>query len=142
VTASVNGDDIHRLLANLVENAIRHTPAGTNVTVAVRRDGDVALIEVTDDGPGLPAGLGDQIFARFVRGGGPADVSAGGGTGLGLAIVRAVATAHGGDVEAGTAEAGGARLSVRIPASDEQPLLVRGAGAAQEPAPETSPKSF
>ena len=49
------------------------------------------MLEVTDDGPGLPDGLGDQIFARFVRGDGPADLATDSGTGLGLAIVKAVA---------------------------------------------------
>jgi signal transduction histidine kinase len=141
VTANVNGDDIHRLLANLIENAIRHTPAGTNVAVRVRREGDEALIEVTDDGPGLPAGLGDQIFGRFVRGGGPADVSAGGGTGLGLAIVKAVAAAHGGEVQAGTATEGGARFTVRIPASDERPVPVRPVEPPGR-APEAAPRKF
>ena len=49
------------------------------------------MLEVADDGPGLPDGVGDQIFARFVRGNGPADLAADSGTGLGLAIVKAVA---------------------------------------------------
>jgi signal transduction histidine kinase len=117
VEATVNPDDIHRLIANLVENSIRHTPAGTNVLVGVRVEGEAAVIEVTDDGPGLPAGLGDQVFSRFVRGGGPADRNSGSGTGLGLAIVKAVAEAHRGQVDAGTSAAGGARLTVRIPRS-------------------------
>ena len=117
VEATANPDDIHRLVANLVENAVRHTPAGTNVVVSVAADGDDAVIEVADDGPGLPAGLGDQIFARFVRGSGPADRAAGTGTGLGLAIVKAVTTAHGGSVEAGTSDAGGARFTARLPRS-------------------------
>ncbi len=55
-----------------------------------------AVLEVADDGPGIPEGLADQVFGRFVRGSGPADVTAESGTGLGLSIVRAVATAHGG----------------------------------------------
>ena len=123
VPAVVNRDDLHRLIANLIENAVRHTPAGTNVLVSVHRRGADAVIEVADDGPGLPAGIGDQVFARFVRGGGAADVSNGAGTGLGLAIVKAVATAHGGDVEAGTSATGGARFTVVIPAASSEETL-------------------
>ena len=58
------------------------------------------MLEVSDDGPGIPAGMESQIFSRFVRGSGPADVAGDSGTGLGLAIVKAVAKSHGGDVEA------------------------------------------
>jgi two-component system, OmpR family, sensor kinase len=116
VTVNGNRDELHRLALNLLENGVRHTPSGTEISIAVsRRNGD-AILEVSDDGPGLPAGVGnDALFARFVRGSGPADTSADGGAGLGLAIVKAVATAHGGDVEAGRSSAGGARFTVRIP---------------------------
>jgi two-component system, OmpR family, sensor kinase len=119
-----NPDDLHRLVLNLVENAVRHTPPGTPVDVAVRSEGASAVVEVDDAGSGAPDGLGEQIFARFVRGSGPADVSTGSGTGLGLAIVKAVATAHGGTVEVGGSPHGGARFTVRMPlaAIDEQRL--------------------
>jgi two-component system, OmpR family, sensor kinase len=110
-----NPDDLHRLAVNLVENGVRHTPPGSAVAVAVVRRDDEALLEVTDDGPGIPEEVGDQLFARFVRGDGPADLSVETGTGLGLAIVKAVAIAHGGSVEAGRSPAGGARFSVRLP---------------------------
>ena len=73
------------------------------------------MLEVTDDGPGLPEGMGEQIFSRFVRGNGPADLSADSGTGLGLAIVRAVTASHNGRVDVGSAPAGGARFTVRLP---------------------------
>jgi two-component system, OmpR family, sensor kinase len=115
VPISGNPDELHRLALNLLENGLRHTPSGTEVSLAVRRRNGVAVIEVCDDGPGLPEGAGDQLFARFVRGSGPADTSADGGAGLGLAIVKAVAVAHGGDVEAGRSAAGGARFTVRLP---------------------------
>ena len=109
-------DELHRLALNLLENGLRHTPSGTEIALAVRRRNGDAILEVTDDGPGLPDGIGDQLFARFVRGSGPADTSADSGAGLGLAIVKAVATAHGGDVEAGASDTGGARFTVRLPA--------------------------
>ena len=110
-----NPDELHRMVANLVENGVRHTPAGTEIDLTVRRRNGSALLEVVDDGPGLPEDLGDQLFARFVRGSGPADTSADAGAGLGLAIVKAVATAHGGRVEAGPSPSGGARFTVELP---------------------------
>src|SRR4051794_28358845 len=117
VSVRANSDELHRLAVNLLDNGVRHTPAGTEIKVAVeRRNGD-AVLEVSDDGPGIPDGMEDQIFSRFVRGAGPADVSGDSGTGLGLAIVKAVATSHGGDVDAGTSPDGGARFTVRLPAA-------------------------
>jgi len=115
-----NPDELHRMVLNLLENAIRHTPAGTAVELRVDGSGDAALLSVNDDGPGLPAGMEDQMFDRFVRGEGPADRSSrnGTGTGLGLSIVRAVALAHGGTVSAGGAEGGGARFEVRLPLAE------------------------
>ena len=103
-------DDLHRLAANLIQNALVHTPAGTHVTVRLREE-DGALLEVEDDGPGVPAELRHRLFERFVRGQG----DTGGGSGLGLAIVRAVAETHGGSVELGEREGGGARFVVRLP---------------------------
>ncbi len=116
VTVTGNPDELHRLALNLLENGLRHTPVGTEISLAVSRGNGDAILEVSDNGPGLPGGLGDDaLFARFVRGSGPADTSSDGGAGLGLAIVKAVATAHGGKVEAGRSDAGGARFTVRIP---------------------------
>ena len=73
------------------------------------------MVEVADDGPGIPAAMREQIFDRFVRGEGPADTAGGTGTGLGLAIVSAVAASHGGTVEAAESAAGGALFRARIP---------------------------
>jgi two-component system, OmpR family, sensor kinase len=112
---SGNPDELHRMIRNLLENAVRHTPEKTTVELTARRDGDAALLEVIDDGPGIPAAIEEQVFDRFVRGDGPADTVGGGGSGLGLAIVRAVAQSHGGTVEAGQSTYGGARLSIRLP---------------------------
>lgn len=130
VKVECNPDDVHRLVLNLTENAVRHTPPGTPVTVSIRAEGDDAVVEVTDEGPGIPEGLGDQIFSRFVRGSGPADLSRGSGTGLGLAIVKAVATAHGGTVEAANVPGRGARFTFRMPrlTIDEQTLTNEPAG--------------
>jgi signal transduction histidine kinase len=113
-------DELHRLVRNLLENAVRYTPAGATVSLsAAERDG-CAELEVADDGPGVPLDLGDQIFDRFVRGEGPADTAGGGGSGLGLAIVRAVAESHGGSVAAGRSSLGGASFTVRLPLASAQ----------------------
>jgi two-component system, OmpR family, sensor kinase len=110
-------DELHRMILNLLENSIRHTPVGTEVRLELAtRDGS-ARLQVSDDGPGLPPGLEGQVFERFVRGAEPADRSSksGEGTGLGLSIVRAVAHTHGGEVEAGRSDSGGARFTVTLP---------------------------
>ena len=115
VPVSGNPDELHRMISNLLDNAIRHTPAGSRIEIRAGADGDRARLVVSDDGPGLPDGLGQHVFERFVRGSGPADRSPDGGTGLGLAIVRAVATSHGGSVSAGNAESGGAQFEIDLP---------------------------
>jgi two-component system, OmpR family, sensor kinase len=117
---TVNGvaDDLHRLAGNLVENALLHTPPGTPVTVSVRRDGDSAVLEVSDRGPGVPQHLRERVFERFASGAG----DGGRGSGLGLAIVKAVADAHGGRVELSDADGGGARFVVTLPAVRAAPV--------------------
>jgi len=122
-----NPDELHRMVLNLLENAIRHTPAGTDVRIRVEADDDRVKLIVADDGPGLPEGMEEQVFGRFVRGGGPADTTGGNGTGtgLGLSIVRAVAVAHDGSVVADRAKRGGARFTVSLPlAAAETPAKV------------------
>jgi two-component system, OmpR family, sensor kinase len=111
-------DDLHRLASNLVENGLIHTPQGTPVTVSVRRDGGSAVLEVADRGSGVPPALRRRVFERFARGGG--DAAPSGGSGLGLAIVQAVTDSHGGSVELGEAEGGGARFVVTLPAAPQR----------------------
>ncbi|MFF3154189.1 sensor histidine kinase [Streptomyces sp. NPDC057910] len=112
----VRGDpaQLERMLANLVDNAVRH--ARTRVRVAARRDGDDAVLEVTDDGPGVPAADRSRIFERFVRLD-AARARESGGTGLGLAIAREIARAHGGELTAGAGP--GATFTVRLPGRPE-----------------------
>ncbi|WP_343048065.1 HAMP domain-containing sensor histidine kinase [Cellulomonas humilata] len=114
--ALVVGDD-HRLrqvLANLLSNARLHTPAGSTVTVHVRRAGHQVVIQVADDGPGIPPALRESLFQRFTRGDASRN-SASGSTGLGLAIVHAVVTAHGGTI---TVDSGpGTTFTVTLPAA-------------------------
>jgi two-component system, OmpR family, sensor kinase len=111
-------DELHRMVLNLLDNAIRHTPAGSCVELTLHEDGDEAVVEVGDDGPGIPAEARSDIFDRFVRGTGPSDTARGTGTGLGLAIVSAVAESHGGGVEAAESRTGGALFVARIPLAD------------------------
>ena len=110
-------DDLHRLVLNLIENALIHTPAGTPVVASLRGSGDTVTIEVADRGPGVPPELRSRIFERFARTA-ESDVNRPSrSSGLGLAIVRAVAEAHGGRVEVGDAEGGGAVFIVTLPAA-------------------------
>jgi signal transduction histidine kinase len=115
-----NPDELHRMVLNLLDNASRHTPPGARIELHVRRVGDEAVVEVADDGPGIPPRLREQVFDRFVRGDGPADTAVGPGSGLGLAIVRAVATSHGGTVDVGESASGGAQFRVRLPLQPAQ----------------------
>ncbi len=113
-----NPDELHRLVLNLLDNAVRHTPPGSRIELRLGAAGRDAIVEVGDDGPGIPPALREEVFDRFVRGEGPADTAArGSGSGLGLAIVRAVAASHGGSAAVAESESGGALFTVRIPLS-------------------------
>ncbi len=105
-------DELHRLMLNLLENAVRHTPPGTRVHASTEaRDGEAVVI-VEDSGPGIPPELTNRVFERFVRGG----RDGGKGSGLGLAIVRSVAQSHGGTVDLEVPANGiGTRFVIRIP---------------------------
>jgi two-component system OmpR family sensor kinase len=105
-------DEIHRLTINLLENALRHTPRGTRISVSTDTVDGQARLVVQDDGPGVPPELAKSLFERFVRGAG----DRGGSFGLGLAIVKAVAESHGGSVTLEPPQSlRGARFVVRLP---------------------------
>lgn len=109
-------DQLRQVLANLVRNAVIHTPAEAPVSVRVWSEEGVAWLEVRDHGPGLPVGAEGKVFERFWRTEqgrrrGP------GGAGLGLAIVKAIVETHGGEVSAWNSEEGGAVFGVRLPAT-------------------------
>ncbi len=113
--ARVNGsrDELHRLAINLIENALRHTPPGTEVRIRTSSEGAQAVLVVEDDGPGVDPELAPALFERFVRGAG----DRGGSFGLGLAIVQAIAVSHGGSVTLERSRSpSGARFVVRLPA--------------------------
>jgi two-component system OmpR family sensor kinase len=116
----VLGDDqrLRQVLANLVNNALTHTPAGSPVEVRVGTaplDGRPGVaVEVVDHGPGLTPEQAEQVFERFFRGD-PARSSAAGGTGLGLSIVAALVAVHGGTVQVDSVPGRGARFRVVLP---------------------------
>ena len=107
-------DQLHQVLANLLRNAIAHTPAGTPIEVGLAREQDRAVLTVRDHGPGLPDGVADRIFERFWRSD-PGRSRGRGGAGLGLAIVQAIVQGHEGEVHAANAPDGGAVFRVLLP---------------------------
>jgi signal transduction histidine kinase len=104
---------IHQVLANLLQNAVRHSPADGDVLVAARTDRDRVRIEVRDEGPGIPDHEAEQVFERFYRG--AAGLSREGGSGLGLAIARWIVDLHGGDIRAEPNAPRGCRMVVALP---------------------------
>jgi two-component system OmpR family sensor kinase len=112
VGAVVTGDaaGLRTLLANLVDNAIRYTPAGGRVDVSAGSDGGVPFLEVADTGPGIPAPERGRVFDRFYRAPGGGEV----GSGLGLAIVKAIAERHGAEVLLADTPGGGLTVRVRF----------------------------
>ncbi|MFF4079756.1 ATP-binding protein [Streptomyces sp. NPDC001777] len=104
-----------RVIGNLLDNAERHARDAVTVSVRAAERGDV-LVEVTDDGAGIPADERERIFERFVRLD-DARTRDDGGAGLGLAIARDVAVRHGGGLTADGAPEGGARFTLRLPAA-------------------------
>ena len=111
----VDGDRVALgvMARNLVDNAVRHSLAGTRVEVTVRHDGGAAMLQVDDGGPGIPPDERERVFDRFYRRAGPDEQ----GTGLGLAIVKNVAAAHRAAVTLGDSPLGGLRATVRFASS-------------------------
>ncbi|WP_027053241.1 sensor histidine kinase [Mesorhizobium erdmanii] len=111
VTVIGDGTMLREMIVNLVDNALRYTPAGGTVTVRLAASDGEAVLTVTDDGPGIPAEERDHVFERFYR---LAD-AAGEGSGLGLAIVREVVENAAGRVTLADGAAGGLVVEVRLP---------------------------
>ena len=113
-------DRLQQVVGNLVDNAVRHSPAGSHVTVALSCEGDEVVLRVLDEGPGIPEPDLANLFQRFYRAQYSRD-RASGGAGLGLAIVKAIVTSHRGSIEAGNRPEGGAVFTVRLPKLPEAP---------------------
>jgi two-component system, OmpR family, sensor kinase len=122
-------EQLRQVLANLTRNAVMHTPAGTPIEIRLRPEGDRAVLEVRDHGPGLPSDARDQVFDRFWRTEGGRSRGPG-GSGLGLAIVKAIVQAHHGEVHAANAADGGALFRVTLPIMQAD----RHAGIPEAPA--------
>ena len=117
VTIQGDEDKLQQALTNLVDNGLRHAPAGGNVVVEAGHINGMAFLAVSDDGPGIPADELPNLFDRFWRG----DKSrsrGGGGSGLGLAIVQQIVLLHGGEVVVESPPAGGSRFIISLPAPD------------------------
>ena len=108
----VDGALMIQVLMNLLENAVKHTPAGTGITIRATLEEGFVRVDVEDRGPGLPAGDPERLFEKFQRG---HEESNTGGAGLGLSICRAIVQAHGGRIFAVTRPQGGATFSFTIP---------------------------
>ena len=114
IEAPVDGALIASVVHQLIDNAVTFSPPDSPITIGLRRDGDGALIEVIDRGPGVPPDKREAVFERFAdwRPPGYEDRP---GTGLGLFISRAVAREHGGEASIADGPAGGTMLLVRLP---------------------------
>jgi two-component system, OmpR family, sensor kinase len=115
VTVTGDADQLRQVLANLLRNALVHTPPGTPIEVSVEGDRDAVRLAIRDHGPGLPAGEPGALFERFWRAEGGRERGKD-GAGLGLAIVAGIVDGHRGTVSAANAPGGGAEFEVRLPA--------------------------
>jgi two-component system phosphate regulon sensor histidine kinase PhoR len=114
ITVRADEDGLRQILSNLIDNAVKYTPAGGRVAVRARRDGSMAVIEVADTGVGIPPEHHSRVFERFYR----VDRARSrelGGTGLGLAIVKHLCLAMGGQVSVESQPKHGATFEVRLP---------------------------
>jgi signal transduction histidine kinase len=111
----VRGDAerLRQVLSNLIDNAVKYSPSGDEVAVRARREDGRVLIEVSDNGPGIPADQQRLIFEKFGR----ADVAGGSkpGTGLGLFIARSIAEAHGGTLDVQSKPSAGTTFVLSLP---------------------------
>lgn len=103
---------IHRMVANLLDNEIKHLPASCSIVVNIQNEAQDILLTIDDDGPGFAPEVVPHVFEQRVKG------RSSTGHGLGLAFVEAVVRAHGGSVAAGNRFAGGAQIAIHLPAAD------------------------
>ena len=108
---------IEQVVANLVDNAIRHSPPSSTVVVAAKTEGDTVRVEVTDTGPGIPANALPHVFDRLYRAD-PSREKGTGGSGLGLTIARQLVEAHGGTIWAQSEEGSGSRFGFDLPVAE------------------------
>jgi len=107
---------IQQVIVNLLDNAIKYTPPGGHISLNTSNSNGHAILEVSDDGPGIPAKSLPHVFDRFFRADSVRTHSVN-GTGLGLSIVRSITQAHGGSVEAANRPESGCRITIRLPST-------------------------
>jgi signal transduction histidine kinase len=105
------------MLANLLDNAIKHLPAGTTISIRLLADAGFGRLEMEDDGPGFPPDVVDRPFEKYVKGKNSS------GSGLGLAFAEAVVRAHGGQIRATNGPRGGALIVIDLALSSPVPDL-------------------
>ncbi|MBO1750883.1 HAMP domain-containing histidine kinase [Actinotalea sp. BY-33] len=125
LTVPADAERLHQVVANLLHNAVRHSPGGGEVQLAARRGGGFVVIDVVDQGPGIPPAHRQQVFERFHRGNAPAQTgqTSTGGTGLGLAIVRWAVELHGGQIQVADSPTG-CVMRVSLPAQRRRAATV------------------
>lgn len=133
-SVEVRGDTVRlgQAVDNLVSNAMKFTQAGGKVTVSLHREGDEAVVAVTDTGIGIPAVELSQLSQRFFRAS-TATRNAVPGVGLGLTITKAIVTAHGGRLDIASEEGVGTSISVRLPIETPRPVAEAVPGAEARP---------
>jgi two-component system, OmpR family, sensor histidine kinase KdpD len=114
---------IEQVLVNLLDNALKYTPAGSPISILATATDRAVTVEIADRGPGLPPGEESKVFEKFYRG-----QPGGGGTGLGLAICEGIVRAHGGRIWAQKLPEGGAAFLFTLPITDAPPALVTADG--------------
>jgi signal transduction histidine kinase len=114
LAADGDPERVHQVVANLLENAVRHSPRGGTVAVRARRSARGVRIEVVDEGPGIPDTEVSRVFERFYRSD-SARAAQDGGAGLGLAIAQWIVELHGGEIHPERREPHGCRMVVTIP---------------------------
>ena len=123
-----DSNSLQRLMSNLLDNALKYTPEGGEISVSARRAGDTVEIDIADTGIGIPAKSIDHVFDRFYR----ADTSRGGsGCGLGLSYAHAVAKAHKGDLSVRSSPGSGTVFTLRIQCIDTVPSVNQRAGKSR-----------
>jgi two-component system sensor histidine kinase KdpD len=103
---------VQQLFVNLLENAAKYTPPGSEIAIRAMREGGTLVVDVADRGPGIPPGEEERVFERFHRAAAQPGVR---GVGLGLPIARAIAQAHGGRLSASNRPGGGALFRLTLP---------------------------
>jgi signal transduction histidine kinase len=120
LAADGDPERVHQVVANLLENAVRHSPAGGAVEVRARRSDTGVTIEIIDEGPGIPDQEASRVFERFYRAD-SARAASDGGAGLGLAIARWIVDLHGGEIHPERREPHGCRMVVTLPGARALP---------------------